>query len=383
MTETKERRSALDEFASMSNASPPVVQRPTTIEPVTEYVTAKAVEVKRDERAIFQRLKAGAAAAGSDWFYRFPVKNKKTGQTDWIEGPTIKLANELRRIYMNCTVDIRVQDLGEHWLIYAKFTDIENGTSLTRPFQQRKSGSKLGGDDDGRRLEIALGIGTSKAIRNVTVNALPMFSDFGVEEAKGSIVDKIGNNLPAYRGRLVERFREKNTDIKRIEAVVGRVAAEWLAPDIGLILGIMKSVEEGMQSFDEAFPPLGKKPDENVGSAALDEFVASGEAEGTDGNKAKATTRPRAKAKPDEPAAGDGGDDAANAAATSPADKKTEKLEKLKAWIAGAQDEATVHECWERLDLDNFYNDDPFGRREAWKLCTDRIAELNGGDDGE
>jgi hypothetical protein len=41
-----------------------------------------------------------AAAAGSDWFYRFPVKKKDGGQ-DWIEGPSIKLANDIARIFGN------------------------------------------------------------------------------------------------------------------------------------------------------------------------------------------------------------------------------------------------------------------------------------------
>src|SRR5262245_37457744 len=163
-------------------------------------------------------LRTLAAAVGDAWYYRYPVKNRKENRTDWIEGPSIKLANDLARIYGNCDVDIRVVDGPDSWVFYARFTDYESGFSLTRPFQQRKDASKMGGADDARRLDIAFQIGVSKAERNVVVNALQTFADFAFEEARGALVDKIGRDLAKYVDKTRNRLNEIGADVlKRVE----------------------------------------------------------------------------------------------------------------------------------------------------------------------
>ena len=254
-----DRNSALDAFARAGEIPAPssAVTIPSAAfsAPAERVFGAQAVAVHRDETKVLQKLKALAAAAGTDWYYRYPVKNRSKGTTDWIEGASIKLANDLARMYGNCEVETRVMDLGDSWLIYARFTDYETGFALTRPFQQRKSAGKIGGDDDARRLDIAFQIGVSKAIRNVVTNALQTFSDFAFEEAKNALVDKIGKNLPDYRQRVSERLAAR-LDIKRVEAVVGRTVAEWLAPDIARVIAMMKAVDDGMASLDESFPRL-------------------------------------------------------------------------------------------------------------------------------
>ena len=198
----------------------------------------------RDEPRVLQRLAMLAARAGEDWYYRWPVKEKKTGNITWVEGPSIKLANDLARLYGNDEIDTRVIDLGDSWLIYARFTDYETGYSLTRPFQQRKAQRTMGEDAD-RQRDIAFQIGCSKAIRNVTVNALQTFADYAFEEAKGALVEKIGRDLPKWRAKTVEKLTAK-IDIQRVEAVLGRKQSEWLAPDVAQAIAMMKAVSDGM-----------------------------------------------------------------------------------------------------------------------------------------
>src|SRR6185437_10213336 len=84
-------------------------------------VGAQPVAVYRDEIRILQKLTALGAQVGSNWYYRYPVQNRKKGTTDWIEWPSIKLANDLARIYGNNEIQTRVIDLGESWMIYARF----------------------------------------------------------------------------------------------------------------------------------------------------------------------------------------------------------------------------------------------------------------------
>jgi hypothetical protein len=208
---------------------------------------------RRTDDKIFAAISALGAAAGGEWHYRFPIKKKDGGQ-DWIEGPTIKLANDVARIYGNCDVDVRVVEDTTSWVFYARFIDLETGFSMTRPFQQRKSQTSMGRNAD-RQRDIAFQIGASKSIRNVIVNSLQTYADYAFERARNSMVERIGKDLPGSRKRLAERIAERNYDPKRIERTAGRPLAEFLAPDIARTVAVFKSIDDGMASYDECFPP--------------------------------------------------------------------------------------------------------------------------------
>lgn len=256
-TSIEDRARALDQFATAAEPRGlPAAQPGGAVQGFGHQPTGViAVAVHRDVHRVLNTIKALASAAGEDWYYRFPVRDKRRGTTSFIEGPSIKLANDLARTYGNCEVDTRVMDLGKEWLIYARFTDLETGFSLTRPFQQSKNASRLGGDDDARRLDIALQIGVSKAIRNVVVNALQTFADEAFDAAKSSLVERIGRDLESYRQRTIGRLEDK-VDVRRVEHVIGRAAKDWLAPDIARVIAMMKAVSDGLATLDETFPPL-------------------------------------------------------------------------------------------------------------------------------
>lgn len=268
----EDRNAALDQFANTAPKTGEVM--PAGIghnSGLPAVFGAQAVAVHRDEAKVLQKLKVLAAAAGDDWYYRFPVKDNKTGKTSWIEGPSIKLANDLARLYGNCEVDCRAQDLGGVVLFHARFVDLETGFALTRPFQQRKGASKLGGSDEGRRDDITFQIGASKAIRNVVVNALQTFSDFAFAEAKEALVDKIGKDIVKWRDRTVESMGSQ-IDIKRVEAAVGRQSKDWLAADVARIIAMGKAIRDGMATWDESFPPLAAVT-EQAAAKTLDNFA--------------------------------------------------------------------------------------------------------------
>jgi hypothetical protein len=216
-----------------------------------------AVQRKADSE-ILAKISALAAAAGDAWYYRWPVKSKGKSAGDdeskkWVEGPSIKLANDLARIYGNCDVDVRVVEDAQSWVFYARFIDLETGFSMTRPFQQRKGQQSIRGDYD-RARDIAFQIGASKAIRNVVCNALQTYADYGFERARASLVEKIGKNIDGSRKRLAEVLAEHNIEIKRVERSIGRVLGEMLAPDIAKVLAVLKAVDDGMATLNESFP---------------------------------------------------------------------------------------------------------------------------------
>jgi hypothetical protein len=245
--------------------------------PMERVIGAQQIAIPRDEKRVLEKIRVLAAAAGADWYYRFPVKTKGGGQ-DWVEGPSIKLANDLARLYGNCEVETKVTDLGDSWLIYARFTDYETGFVMTRPFQQRKGQRGMRTEND-RALDIAFQIGASKAIRNVICNSLQSFADFALDEARNSLTEKIGKNLEGWRERCIQRIAERKIELIRVERVAGRAAKDWTVPDIARIVAMIQSIADGMSTIDESFPPL-------------TEFVPPGQpphGSGTEGQPAGAT----------------------------------------------------------------------------------------------
>jgi hypothetical protein len=151
---------------------------------------------------------------------------------------------------------VREIDVGDAWVFYARFTDIETGFSMERAYRQRKSQASMRTRDTDRQLDIAYQIGQSKAIRNCIVNSLQIYADYAFEQARDSLVDKIGKNLEGWRKRTLERLAEIPVELPRVERVIGRSAREWLAPNIAQIVAMVKSIADGMATVDEVFPTI-------------------------------------------------------------------------------------------------------------------------------
>ena len=250
----------LSEFANASGQlNQPSPRGHSLVRPTTGLAErvfgAQPVAKERDEVRVRQKLKALAAYAGEDWFYRFPVK-KQGGGTDYISGPSIKLANNVAREFGNCITEIREVDVGDAWTFYARFTDIETGFSMERAYHQRKGQATFKSKDADRLIDIAYQIGQSKAIRNVIVNALGIYCDYAFEEAQNSLVEKIGKDLPKWRENTLKGLARLAIAPERVERVIGRSAKDWLAPDVAQVVAMCKSIVDGMATADETFPPV-------------------------------------------------------------------------------------------------------------------------------
>jgi hypothetical protein len=253
-----ERKADLEEFANASaQANQP--RAPALVKPSTglseRVIGAQPVAVHRDTTRVLAEINAIAAAAGSDWFYRYPVRGKDGGQ-QWIEGPSIKLANDVARIFGNNVNEVRELDVGDAWVFYARFTDIETGFSMERAYRQRKSQSSMKTKDADRQLDIAYQIGQSKSIRNCIVNSLQIYADYAFERAQASLVDKIGKDLPRWREQTIAGLARVPVELARVERVIGRAARDWLAPNVAQVVAMMKAIADGMATVEETFPPL-------------------------------------------------------------------------------------------------------------------------------
>lgn len=214
---------------------------------------AQRVAAPRNLSMVMGRLKALAAAAGKNYVYGWEVNDKANNRKTWIEGPTIKLANDLAREYGNCMVDVRVRDEGANWNFYGRFMDLETGYTLVRAYQQRK-GQKTGMKDDQRALDMVFQIGQSKCIRNVVINALQSLADFCVQEAKGALLGRVQKNPDAARQWIVKTLAELNIDQKRVSSIYGRTADHWTVPDMVRIYTEIQTIQDGMMDANDVYP---------------------------------------------------------------------------------------------------------------------------------
>lgn len=324
-----DRGDAAAAFAKMEKNDTPLVPAGVFSAPAERVFGAQPVAVQRDDSAILAKLKVMAAAAGDDWYYRFPVKNKDGG-TEWIEGPSIKCANNVSRLYGNCDIDVRVFDTGTSWTFYARFMDLEAGYSLVRPFNQRKS-QKVMKTDAGRAEDIAFQIGASKAIRNVVCNAIEFYTTYAFDQAKTSIIDRVGKNLDHYRTKVSERLAELKIDPKRVETIRGKVIAQWIAADVARTIAELQAINDGMATIDDTYPPPAGAEGEKAGATVqsigdkLDTLAqngnggAAGSGSATSGGEASQNANPGDASLATSQASSQAGNGASSGAAAGPA----------------------------------------------------------------
>jgi hypothetical protein len=226
-----------------------------------DIVTAQPIRVARDEPRLLQKMDVLGARNGARFFYRYPVRNKRTRQVDYIEGPTVKCTDACFMAYKNVAVESRTiaipGDKGGNYVCYSRFCDWENGVSLTMGQIVPRSAT-LGGDDEERRQQIAHNVGQSKSRRNVVNAALGEYVNRAYLSAKKSLIERIGRNIDKSRAVITEHVDELGVPglMARIEHIYGRKAKDFLATDIAAIYAELQAINDGMSSIDETWPPI-------------------------------------------------------------------------------------------------------------------------------
>ncbi len=258
---------------------------------------------RRPMAAIQQELKTLCQMYSDRYVYSWQVKDRKRGRMTTIEGPTVKLALDIARVYGKCWLGSTVRSLdSEHWIFEAIFVDLETGFTLKRDFVQRKF-QDTGMADADRQADIVFQIGQSKAIRNVLVAAHGSLAAWCMEECKGALMDKVGRNQDRANTFIDGVLDSKGIAIELVEIVVGRKRPNWTLRDLTRVVGEMTAIADGFANADDLFPPKDITPQEEV--AAEPAKVAAEKPKAKRGRKAKATeTAPVAETEPQPAAAG-------------------------------------------------------------------------------
>lgn len=249
-------------------------------------MTAQPVARERQVTKIRQKIAEACAIYGETYVYSWPVRDRKTGNKQMIEGPTVKMANDVARIWgNNVTMICRVDDEGESWVFYGAFIDLETGFNYVRPFRQRKDQSLgMPASERARETDIVFQIGASKAIRNAVVNALSGEIQYAIEQAKKALVTWVKNNLEKANEWITRMLERETIDVKRVEAVMGRVREQWTERDLARVMAELRGVDEGYTRADDLFPRLD-----------IAEAIVKGEQQDREKTQAEAKARADAK----------------------------------------------------------------------------------------
>lgn len=216
----------------------------------TQYATAISVQKPRNLDKVVEALDREAEYAGASFYYGWSLKGGER-----VEGPSIGLANSLAREWTNCAVECDLRETAEAFYITAKFIDLEKGSQMTRLFRQRKSQVE-GKYDAERKLDMALQIGQSKAIRNVVVNAVPRWLvERAMEKAQLAVERKIDpKKLGEYKADIIKKLEAYKVTVEQVVAKVKRPIAEWTTREISKLWGDLEALKSGEATAMDLFP---------------------------------------------------------------------------------------------------------------------------------
>lgn len=259
-------------------------------------MTAQPCNRYRDLERVYAQIKVLCGSQGDRYLYSWEANDKKNRRKVLVEGPTIKMANDILRTYGNCFAGvIETIETPEAWEFRAIFIDYETGFNMMRSFRQRRS-QATGMRDTAREEDMIFQIGQSKAIRNVTVNALSSLCDFAAEEAKKRLVAWVKDN-PQKAQDYIDRVTEKfDIDVARIEAVVGRKRKDWTVPNIARVVMELRGIDEGMQMVDDVYPSK-EDAEEVMAEKRAKEAAEKADAKTSDSDKKR---QARKKSTPDK-----------------------------------------------------------------------------------
>ncbi|OQC18732.1 MAG: hypothetical protein BWX71_02715 [Deltaproteobacteria bacterium ADurb.Bin072] len=222
------------------------------------YHTAVRVQKARDLDDVVKAVKKEAEYAADNFYYRWPVKDKRTGKTKNVEGGTIGCALSIARNWTNCVITMEVEEHPGYWIFTPSFVDLETGFTVTRSFKKTKPKSAPGNFEQDRWEDVAFQKGQSQAIRNVVFNGVPQWlRNEAIEVAKQAALNHISRDgIVKSRDKAMGFLSGYGITEDRVKAVIGKALNDFTAQDVQTIRNLCQQIQNGDVSADDAFPPI-------------------------------------------------------------------------------------------------------------------------------
>lgn len=195
----------------------------------TQYHTAVSVQKPRVLDKIVKAVLREAEFAGDAFYWSWPVKNKKTGKVEMLEGPSIGLAMAVAREWTNCAVPVEYHETLTEWVFTSHFVDLEKGFTVSRVFRKKKSKGSFKAWEDDRAEDMTFQAAQSRAIRNVVCAGVPRWLlDQAMTVAKDAVTRKITpEKLAEASEKAVKFFAGYGVKEEQIVAVLGVPRVQW------------------------------------------------------------------------------------------------------------------------------------------------------------
>lgn len=271
----------VDGGSGMGGAVALVSQGEAIIRIENETLMQVAIQRPRDEQKVLdgalKELELVPEEAASA-YYSVPFKTPD-GQTQLVEGPSIKAAMALARRWGNCSAAARMLSEDATGInVEGVFIDFESSFRVLRPhrvsrFLKRRSGQIVELSPD--RLQMATQAGCSKALRNAILAGLPaylvnsFFKKAKTIVAGGKLEDRA---TQAEADKAIRAFAPYNVTAEQIEKNLELPRTQWTRESIATLRGLYTALKDGQTTVEEAFgtvapeekaaPPTGSKLDQ-------------------------------------------------------------------------------------------------------------------------
>jgi len=227
----------------------------------TQYHTAVSVQRPRDLDKIVQSVLREAEFAGDAFYWSWPVKNKKTGKVEMLEGPSIGLAMAVAREWTNCAVPVEYYETLTEWIFTAHFVDLEKGFTVSRVFRKKKGKGSFQAWEGDRAEDMTFQAAQSRAIRNVVCAGVPRWLlDQAMGVAKDAVTKKITpEKLAEASDKAVKFFAGYGVKEEQIVAVLGVPRVQWGSKEIVTLRGMVSQLKDGQASSEQLFPAVETK----------------------------------------------------------------------------------------------------------------------------
>jgi len=240
-----------------------------------------AMRHPRDEAAA---AKAVLAACQTPEFaevgvYKIPRKNRKTGKTEELPGPSVHLAREMKRRWGNFRSGVEVLSIGEDEIVIQGWAwDLESNNYTASPqafkrkiwkfdYKAKETSLQDANDDEVRNLVNRFG---AFCERNALLHLMPrQVVDAAVEacvqtqlRAAKELVDGARSNKGDGKAKMADTidkllkfFATHGVDRRRIQEHLACVLEDMGARELTELRQAARSLKDGTATADDLFPP--------------------------------------------------------------------------------------------------------------------------------
>lgn len=214
-------------------------------------------------------------------FYVIPFK-RNDGESENIEGPSIKAALALLRRWGNCAAAARVvEEEDSHAIVEGRFLDHETNVAISRQlkvsrYYKSKKTQQMIKMDEGR-FAMAINAAGSKVLRNSILGGLPAFYVDSYYEKAKELASNPGKGKKEERiGKMIDRFEALGIPLAILEGHLAHPIGSTSDEEISNLIGIYNALKDGQATPQEAFGMFGlkevaeaePKPESNVNAGA-------------------------------------------------------------------------------------------------------------------